>query len=231
MPHVGHHRTHRTGWLRATVLGANDGILSTSSLLIGVASSNASHASILTAGLAGLAAGAMAMAAGEYVSVSSQADTENADLTLEREGLKTNLEYEYAELTAIYVERGLEPGLAKEVVKQLMAHDALGAHARDEIGISAAQSARPLQASIASGASFTTGAALPLVGAVFVTGSNLIPVVATISLAFLAALGGLAARVGGASIAKGAGRVVFWGALAMTITAGVGTLVGAPVAP
>jgi VIT1/CCC1 family predicted Fe2+/Mn2+ transporter len=231
MPHVSYHRSHRSGWLRAAVLGANDGILSTSSLLIGVASSNANRASILIAGIAGLVAGSMGMAAGEYVSVSSQADTENADLELERKGLETNLDYEYAELTAIYVERGLEPGLAKEVAKQLMARDALGAHARDEIGISDTQSARPLQAALASGASFTTGAILPLAGAVFVTGSGLIPAIAAISLVFLAALGAIAARVGGASVVKGAARVLFWGALAMAVTAGVGALVGAPVAP
>jgi len=231
MPHIGHHRTHRSGWLRAAVLGANDGILSTSSLLIGVASSNASHAGILIAGIAGLAAGAMGMAAGEYVSVSSQADTENADLALERLGLETNLDYEYAELTEIYEQRGLDSALAKEVVKQLMAHDALGAHARDEIGISQTQSAQPLQAALASGASFTAGAILPLAGAFFVTGPDLVPVIAATSLAFLAVLGALAARAGGASVVKGAGRVLFWGALAMAVTAGVGALVGAPVAP
>ncbi len=162
MPHVSYHRSHRSGWLRAAVLGANDGILSTASLLIGVASSNADHASILIAGIAGLVAGSMGMAAGEYVSVSSQSDTENADLELERKGLETNLDYEYAELAAIYVERGLEPGLAKEVAKQLIARDALGAHARDEIGISDTHAARPLQAALAMAVTAGVGA---LVGA------------------------------------------------------------------
>lgn len=231
MPQIEHHRTHRTGWLRAAVLGANDGILSTGSLVIGVASSNASHPSIMVAGIASLVAGAMAMAAGEYVSVSSQSDTEKADLALERQALETNLDFEFDELTEIYIGRGLEPALAREVVKQLMAHDALGAHARDEIGISDTQSARPLQAALASGASFTTGAVLPLAAAVLVIGPDLVPVVAATSLAFLAVLGGLAARAGGASVVKGAGRVLFWGALAMAATAGVGALVGAPVAP
>ena len=229
MPPKEQHRSHRTGWLRAAVLGANDGILSTGSLLLGVASSNASHASILIAGIASVVAGAMAMAAGEYVSVSSQADTEEADLALERIGLETNLAYEHEELTRIYVERGLTAELAKEVVTQLMARDALGAHARDEIGISETQSARPLQAAVASGTSFTAGAILPLAGAVLVTGPELIPVVAGTSLVFLAALGALAARAGGASLFKGAARVLFWGALAMGVTAGVGALVGTPL--
>ncbi len=229
MPPKEHHRSHRTGWLRAAVLGANDGILSTGSLLLGVASSHAEHSSILIAGVASLVAGAMAMAAGEYVSVSSQADTEKADLALEQHGLDTNLEYEHEELAKIYVERGLSVELAREVVTQLMAHDALGAHARDEIGISDIQSARPLQAAAASGASFTVGAILPLVGAVLVTGPDLIPVVSGTSLAFLAVLGALAARAGGAGMFKGAARVLFWGALAMGVTAGVGALVGTPV--
>ena len=229
MPRKEHHRSHRTGWLRAAVLGVNDGILSTGSLLLGVASSNASHSSILIAGIASLVAGAMAMAAGEYVSVSSQADTEKADLALEKHGLETDLEYEHEELTRIYLERGLPVELAREVVTQLMAHDALGSHARDEIGISEMQAARPLQAAAASGASFTVGAVLPLAGAEFVTGPDLIPVVAGTSLAFLAALGALAARAGGASLIKGAARVLFWGALAMGVTAGVGVLVGTPV--
>nr|WP_294506942.1 VIT family protein [uncultured Rhodopila sp.] len=229
MPPKEQHRSHRTGWLRAAVLGANDGILSTGSLLLGVASSNATHASILIAGIASLAAGAMAMAAGEYVSVSSQSDTEKADLALERRSHETDLDYERQELTNIYVERGLTVELAREVVKHLMAHDALGAHARDEIGISDAQSARPLQAAAASGASFTVGAILPLACAVLVTGPNLIPVVAGTSLAFLAALGALAARAGGAGMFKGAARVLFWGALAMGVTAGVGAIVGTPI--
>ncbi len=229
MPRKELHRSHRTGWLRAAVLGANDGILSTGSLLLGVASSHASHSDILVAGVAGLVAGAMGMAAGEYVSVSSQADTEKADLALERHGLETDIEYEREELAAIYVERGLSVELAKEVVTQLMAHDALGAHARDEIGISDMQAARPLQAATASGASFTIGALLPLAGAVFVTGPALIPVVAGSSLAFLALLGALAAHAGGAGMIKGASRVLFWGALAMGMTAGVGALVATPL--
>jgi VIT1/CCC1 family predicted Fe2+/Mn2+ transporter len=229
MPPKEQHRSHRTGWLRAAVLGANDGILSTGSLLLGVASSNASHSSILIAGIASVVAGAMAMAAGEYVSVSSQADTEKADLALEQLGLETDVEYEHEELTKIYVERGVSIELAREVVTQLMARDALGAHARDEIGISDIQSARPLQAAAASGASFTVGAILPLAGAVLVTGPDLIPVVAGTSLAFLTALGALAARAGGASLIKGAARVLFWGALAMGVTAAVGVLVGTPI--
>jgi VIT1/CCC1 family predicted Fe2+/Mn2+ transporter len=229
MPPKEQHRSHRTGWLRAAVLGANDGILSTGSLLLGVAASNASHASIMIAGIASLAAGAMAMAAGEYVSVSSQSDTEKADLALERIGLETNLAYEHEELTRIYVERGLTTELATEVVTQLMARDALGAHARDEIGITDTQAARPLQAAAASGASFTVGAILPLTGAVLVTGPDLIPVVAGTSLVFLAALGALAARAGGASMVKGAMRVLFWGAVAMGVTSGVGALVGTPL--
>ncbi len=229
MPHQEHHRSHRTGWLRAAVLGANDGILSTGSLLLGVAASNASHADILVAGTAALVAGAMAMAAGEYVSVSSQSDTENADLAQERHALATDIETEREELAAIYVERGVDAELARQVAAQLMAHDALGAHARDEIGISDTQSARPLQAAMASGASFTIGALLPLAGAIFVTGPALIPVVAGSSLVFLAVLGGLAARAGGASTLKGAMRVLFWGALAMGITSGVGALVGTPL--
>nr|WP_294557353.1 VIT family protein [uncultured Rhodopila sp.] len=229
MPPKEQHRSHRTGWLRAAVLGANDGILSTGSLLLGVASSNASHSSILIAGIASLVAGAMAMAAGEYVSVSSQADTEEADLALERLGLETDLAYEHEELTRIYVERGLTTELAREVVTQLMARDALGAHARDEIGITDTQAARPLQAAAASGASFTVGAILPLAGAVLVTGPDLIPVVAGTSLVFLALLGAMAARAGGASLVRGAARVLFWGALAMGVTAGVGALVGTPM--
>ncbi len=229
MPPKEQHRSHRTGWLRAAVLGANDGILSTGSLLLGVASSNASLSSILIAGIASLVAGAMAMAAGEYVSVSSQADTEEADLALERLGLETDLAYEHEELTRIYVERGLTTELAREVVTQLMARDALGAHARDEIGITDTQAARPLQAAAASGASFTVGAILPLAGAVLVTGPDLIPVVAGTSLVFLALLGAMAARAGGASLVRGAARVLFWGALAMGVTAGVGALVGTPM--
>jgi VIT1/CCC1 family predicted Fe2+/Mn2+ transporter len=226
MPHTEHHHTHRTGWLRAAVLGANDGVVSTASLLLGVAAAHTPYGGIVLAGTAGLVAGAMAMAAGEYVSVSSQADTEQADLVLEREGIEADEEAEREELAAIYVERGLDAKLAKEVAKQLMAHDALGAHARDELGISETLSARPLQAAVASAASFTVGAAMPLLTAVVSPESELILLVTGISLAFLAILGGLAARVGGASVAIGAVRVLFWGALAMALTAGVGAWFG-----
>ncbi len=220
------HRIGRTGWLRAAVLGANDGILSTASLVIGVAAAHASHSSILVAGVAGLTAGAMSMAAGEYVSVHSQADTERADLELERKELKSDDKGEHKELAAIYIARGLEPGLAKEVAEQLMAHDALGAHARDELGISETLSARPIQAALASAASFAIGAAMPLLVTAVVPASVLIALVSGTSLFFLAFLGGLAARAGGAGIMLGALRVTFWGALAMAITAGVGALFG-----
>ena len=226
MPQAQYHRSQRIGWLRAAVLGANDGIVSTSSLLLGVASAETSRSGILIAGVAGLVAGAMSMAAGEYVSVSSQADTERADLVLEQRSLEADAEAEQEELTAIYIERGLEPGLAREVVIQLMARDALGAHARDEIGITDVQTARPLQAAWASGTSFTVGALLPLVVAVLVKGPLLIPAVAGASLVFLAILGALAASAGGASVIKGAARVLFWGALAMGLTAAVGTVFG-----
>ena len=226
MPHDEHHRTHRTGWLRAAVLGANDGIVSTASLLLGVAAAHAPRGGILLAGVAGLVAGAMAMAAGEYVSVSSQADMEKADLALERKGLDEDEEAERDELALIYVGRGLEPALAEQVAHQLMAHDALGAHARDELGISAAFRARPLQAAFASGASFTVGAAMPLLTAAAVSLHELIALVAATSLLFLAILGGLAARAGGANIAIGAVRVLFWGALAMGVTGAVGAWFG-----
>jgi VIT1/CCC1 family predicted Fe2+/Mn2+ transporter len=228
MPHEEHHRTHRTGWLRASVLGANDGIVSTASLVLGVAAAHASHGGIILAGVAGLVAGAMSMAAGEYVSVSSQSDTEQADLAIERQGLATDEEAERAELAEIYVNRGLDSELAKEVAKQLMIHDALGAHARDELGISEILSARPLQAALASAASFTVGAAMPLLTAVLAPERDLILFVAGTSLVFLALLGGLAARAGGASVTVGATRVLFWGALAMGLTAGVGILFQAP---
>jgi VIT1/CCC1 family predicted Fe2+/Mn2+ transporter len=225
MQHQEHHRTHRTGWLRAAVLGANDGIVSIASLLIGVAAAHASHTSILVAGVAGLVAGAMAMAAGEYVSVSTQADTEQADLAIESEGLETDEGSEREELAGIYVQRGLEAGLAREVAKQLMAFDALGAHARDELGISETLKARPLQAAFASGASFTVGAAIPLLTAVVITSTSLIvPCIAVVSLILLALLGGLAAQVGGARVTAGAIRVLLWGALAMGVTAGIGSL-------
>jgi VIT1/CCC1 family predicted Fe2+/Mn2+ transporter len=223
------HRSHRSGWLRAAVLGANDGILSTGSLLLGVASSDASRASILIAGVAGLVAGAMAMAAGEYVSVSSQADTEKADLAMEQVGLDTDLEYEHAELAEIYVQRGLTTGLAQEVARQLMAFDALGAHARDDIGLSDIHAARPIQAALASGASFTVGAALPLTCAILVSGPMLMPVIAAFSLFVLGTLGALAAQAGGASPWRGAARVLFWGAMAMGFTTAAGHLVGAPL--
>lgn len=224
MSHHEQHRAHRIGWLRAAVLGANDGIVSTASLIIGVAAAGATQVNILLAGVAGLVAGAMSMAAGEYVSVSSQADTEAADLEQERLSLEQNFDFEKAELAEIYQNRGLEADLALQVADQLMAHDALGAHARDEIGISHVVSAQPIQAALSSAATFTIGAALPLVVAWAVTGPQLIAVVAAASLAFLAALGGVAARVGGAPIMAGMIRVTFWGALAMAITAGVGRL-------
>ena len=227
--HREQHRTQRVGWLRASVLGANDGILSTASLVLGVAAAHASHSSVVVAGVAGLVAGAMSMAAGEYVSVHSQADTEKADLKLERTELKTNPKGELRELAAIYVARGLAPALAKEVAGQLMAHDALGAHARDELGISAAFTARPIQAALASAASFAVGAALPLAVTAMASGASLIPLVSGTSLLFLALLGGLAAHAGGAGVKLGAIRVTFWGALAMAATAGVGALFGTAV--
>lgn len=226
MSHSEIHRSHRVGWLRAAVLGANDGIVSTASLIIGVAAASAAHEGILLAGAAGLVAGAMSMAAGEYVSVSSQSDTENADLALEKKSLEQDIEFEKEELAKIYERRGLESVLAKQVAEQLMAHDALGAHARDEIGISESVSAQPVQAAFSSAGTFTVGAALPLVVAWVVPGSQLIPVVAVSSLVFLALLGSIAARAGGASITVGAIRVTFWGALAMALTAGVGRIFG-----
>jgi VIT1/CCC1 family predicted Fe2+/Mn2+ transporter len=220
------HRSHRVGWLRAAVLGANDGIVSTASLIIGVAAASTTQENILLAGVAGLVAGAMSMAAGEYVSVSSQSDTENADLALEKISLENNFEYEKDELAKIYQNRGLEPDLAKKVAEQLMAHDALGAHARDEIGISESVSARPVQAASYSAGTFTIGAALPLIVAWATHGNYLISAVAVLSLVFLALLGGVAARAGGAPITVGAIRVTFWGALAMALTAGVGRIFG-----
>jgi VIT1/CCC1 family predicted Fe2+/Mn2+ transporter len=209
------HRTGRIGWLRAGVLGANDGILSTSSLVLGVAASHARHGSVVVAGVAGLVAGAMSMASGEYVSVHSQADTEDAELELERTELKTDVKGERDELTAIYVARGLQPALAKQVAEQLMSHDALGAHARDELGISDTFRARPIQAALASASSFAIGAAMPPAITALVSASLLIPLVSATSLAFLALLGGLAPRAGGAGVLTGAIRVTFWGALAM----------------
>lgn len=226
MRHRERHRTDRIGWLRAAVLGANDGIVSTASLVVGVAASHADRGQVLIAGVAGLVAGALSMAAGEYVSVSSQADTEQADLAREREELATVPAAEEDELTNIYVGRGLEPVLARTVAQQLMAHDALKAHARDELGISDDLIARPLQAALASAATFAVGAALPVVTAMVAPTSMLSIVVTLLSLGSLAALGALAARVGGASATVGAARVAFWGALAMAVTAGVGDLFG-----
>jgi VIT1/CCC1 family predicted Fe2+/Mn2+ transporter len=220
------HRTGRIGWLRAAVLGANDGILSTSSLLLGVAAAHATHRNVLITGVAGLVAGAMSMAAGEYVSVHSQADTEQADLALERAELKADDKGEHKELMAIYVVRGLDPPLAKKVADQLMAHDALGAHARDELGISETLRARPIQAAMASAGSFAVGSALPLLVSAITPTAGLIPLVSGTSLVFLALLGGVAARAGGAGVTVGAIRVTFWGALAMALTAGVGALFG-----
>lgn len=227
--HKERHRTERVGWLRAAVLGANDGIVSTASLIVGVAAAHASSSEVLVAGVAGLIAGAMSMAAGEYVSVSSQADTETADLDRERKELETNNELENAELASIYVARGLEPSLAKQVAAQLMAHDALGAHARDELGISESLSARPVQAAFASAGSFAVGAAMPLLTVLVVPASRLAIVVTAVSLFFLAALGVIAAQAGGAPIMKSAIRVTFWGALAMGLTAGVGAIFGMAV--
>lgn len=221
------HKATRIGWLRAAVLGANDGIVSTASLIIGVAAAHQAKSGVLLAGVAGLVAGAMSMAAGEYVSVSSQADTESADLARERKELEENPAFERAELADIYVKRGLEPGLAAQVADQLMAHDALGAHARDEIGISEVHTARPVQAALASAATFAVGAALPLVVTALVSESRILILVALTSLISLAALGGLAAQVGGASAVRGAIRVTFWGVLAMVITALVGQFFGA----
>ncbi len=216
----------RNGWLRAAVLGANDGILSTSSLVLGVAAANGSHNSVLIAGVAGVIAGAMSMAAGEFVSVHSQEDTEQADLALERKELKTDNEGEHAELTAIYVARGLEAPLARQVADQLMAHDALGAHSWDELGLTETLKARPIQAALSSGGSYAVGAAMPLLITSLAPEPQMVALVSGASLFFLAVLGGLAARVGGAGVAIGALRVTFWGAMAMVTTAGVGNLFG-----
>lgn len=226
MPHVEKHLAHRIGWLRAAVLGANDGIVSTASLILGVTAAGASAESILLAGIAGLVAGAMSMAAGEYVSVGSQADAERADLDRERKELAADPEHEQAEIAAIYVGRGLDAGLASDVAAQLTAHDALGAHARDELGISEASSARPVQAALASAAAFALGAALPLLVVLLVPPGALMWAVSGGSLLFLALLGSLAASAGGASILTAAARLLFWGALAMGVTAGAGALFG-----
>ena len=229
MRHIERHRSHRIGWLRAAVLGANDGIVSTASLVVGVAAAGAESRTILVTGVAGLVAGAMSMAAGEYVSVSSQSDTEHADLERERKELATEPEHELAELTGIYVRRGLDKALAREVAVQLMDHDALGAHARDELGITDMATARPVQAALASAATFAAGAALPLAVAWLAPPSVRIWSISIASLAFLAALGALAARTGGASVLTSAWRVTFWGALALAITAGIGRLFGVSV--
>lgn len=227
--HQERHRSERIGWLRAVVLGANDGIVSTASLILGVAAGDGTRSSIVIAGIAGLVAGAMSMAAGEYVSVSSQADTEKADLDIERRELATDSTAERVELARIYVDRGLDPELAGQVADQLMAHDALGAHARDELGINEITQARPIQAAFASAASFSLGAAVPLI-VVLLFPTSILPFTVTVtSLLLLAILGGVAAQTGGASPGVGALRVTFWGALAMAITYGVGALIGVAV--
>lgn len=220
------HRIGRMGWLRAAVLGANDGILSTASLVLGVATAHGTHKDILIAGVAGLVAGAMSMAAGEYVSVHSQADAEKAELDLERKELSDDVNAEIDELAAIYVERGLQAALAREVAQQLMTHDALGAHARDELGLSDALSARPIEAAFASAASFAIGAAMPLLAAAVSSSTILVPTVAGTSLVVLTVLGGAGARAGGAGMKAGAIRVAFWGAVAMAVTAAVGAIFG-----
>ncbi len=224
--HKERHPIKSIGWLHAAVLGANDGIVSTSSLGLGVAAAHATHGSIVITGAAGLVAGAMAMATGEYVSVHSQADTERAALDQERSELEADNKSEHRELAQIYIDRGLDAPLAKTVAEQLMAHDALGAHASDELGISKTLSARPLQAAVASACSFATGAALPLLVVALTSGETMIPVVSTASLLFLGCLGGLAAYVGNANVPRGVMRVTFWSALAMAVTAGIGALLG-----
>lgn len=229
MRHKERHRSERIGWLRAAVLGANDGIVSTASLILGVAAAGANKSDIIIAGIAGLVAGSMSMAAGEYVSVSSQADTEEADLARERQELATDDKSERAELASIYIARGIEPALAQQVADQLMAHDALGAHSRDELGISDVQRARPVQAAFASAGTFSVGAAMPLLSILLAPSSTRAAVVTGTSLTFLALLGGLAARAGGARAIVGALRVTFWGALAMALTYSVGALFGAVV--
>ncbi len=226
MRHGERHGSGRVSWLRAAVLGANDGIVSTASLVIGIAAAGADRGAVVTAGVAGLVAGAMSMAAGEYVSVSSQADTERSDLARERRELETDAEAEHRELAAIYVGRGLDPRLASEVATQLTAKDALAAHARDELGITEHLRARPIQAALASGSSFAAGASLPLLAAVLAPATAIQPVVAVLSLVFLAMLGAIAARVGHANVTKGALRVTFWGAIAMTLTAAIGRAFG-----
>ena len=224
--HSENHLVKRIGWLRAAVLGANDGIVSTSSLMVGVASASGTHSDTMIAGIAGIVAGAMSMAAGEYVSVSSQSDTEQSDLNRERAELATDPEAELSELANIYVGRGIEPELAREVARQLMKKDALGAHARDELGISEITTARPIQAAFTSAATFTVGALLPLLTALISPQNYLIPAVAIASLLFLALLGAIGAHAGGANILKATARVTFWGALAIALTAGIGHIFG-----
>ncbi len=227
--HPEDHVVHRIGWLRAAVLGANDGIVSTASLIVGVAAAAATQADVLIAGVAGLVAGAMSMAAGEYVSVSSQSDTEHADLARERKELSENVEFEQQELTEIYVKRGLDQTLARQVAQQLMAKDALGAHARDELGISEITTARPIQAALTSAATFALGAAMPLFMVIVSPANTLVPIVSTASLGFLALLGAIGARAGGANVLRATARVTFWGALAMALTAGIGKMFGTVV--
>ncbi|WP_454784146.1 VIT1/CCC1 transporter family protein [Legionella sp. WA2024007413] len=229
MKHKEYHRIERIGWLRAAVLGANDGIISTASLLIGVAAAHTPYDGIFVAGIAGLIAGAMSMAAGEYISVSSQADTEKSALQREKKELAESLPNEVEELTAIYVNRGLERSFAQEVVKQLMSKDALGAHARDELGITEITTARPLQAAIFSACSFTLGSLLPLLIIFLVPRIYLIPSVSIMAVLFLALLGAIAAKVGGARILLGSLRVVIWGTIAMLVSAGIGSLLGIAV--
>ena len=223
------HLVSRIGWLRAAVLGANDGIISTASLIVGVAAAAATQNAVLTAGVAGLVAGAMSMATGEYVSVSSQSDTERADLVLERKELSENPTFEIEELAEIYVKRGVDQALARQVAQQLMAKDALGAHARDELGISEITAARPVQAALTSAASFSVGAAMPLLMVVVSPRGALVPIVFAASLGFLAVLGAIGAKAGGADILRATARVTFWGAFAMAVTAGIGKLVGTVV--
>lgn len=229
MPHLEKHYADRIGWLRAAVLGANDGLVSTASLIVGVAAASTGRHEVLIAGVAGLVAGAMSMAAGEYVSVSSQSDTEKADLAREKDELETNPEVELEELTGIYEKRGLPPELARQVAEQLSVKDVLAAHARDELGVNNFTEARPVQAALASAGTFVVGAALPLLVALISPSSILIPLVVGSTLVFLAGMGALAAQVGGANKFKGAMRVIFWGALAMLITAGIGALFGTVV--
>jgi vacuolar iron transporter family protein len=227
--HPEHHLVDRIGWLRAAVLGANDGILSTASLIVGVAAAAATKNAVLVAGVAGLVAGAMSMATGEYVSVSSQSDTEQADLARERNELRDNVEFEKEELTQIYVKRGLEPPLARKVAQQLMAKDALTTHAREELGISEITTARPVQAALISALTFSVGAALPLLMVVISPISAIVPIVSAASLGFLAILGAIGARAGGANVLRATARVMFWGALAMALTAGIGKVFGTVV--